>query len=168
MTLMSRKMFFIVAVAIAVSLVATVGRLFVGIPFLPPSGREVVARLSGLPIPVFVSSEDAVDECSPFFCMDYYGRGLIRLDPSPCAKVIDSAKALGWRRYLGRACLRSSPSRAIHVSRVHRKSHHLHSSMLFRASPRVAHCRGGTFTYGSDCPCRPQSNQTQALCGAAL
>ena len=97
MTLMSRKMFFIAAVAIAVSLVATVGRLFVGIPFLPPSGREVVARLSGLPIPVFVSSEDAVDECSPFFCMDYYGRGLIRLDPSPCAKVIDSAKALGWR-----------------------------------------------------------------------
>src|SRR5881409_3461586 len=97
MTLMSRKMFFIVAVAIAVSLVATVGRLFVGIPFLPPSGREVVARLSGLPIPVFVSSEDAVDECSPFFCMDYYGRGLIRLDPSPCAKAIDAAKAQGWR-----------------------------------------------------------------------
>jgi hypothetical protein len=92
-----RKTFLIVAGMIAVSLVATLGRLFVGIPFVPPSGREVVARLSGLPIPVFVESEDAVNECSPFFCMDYYGRGLIRLDSGPCAKAIDAAKKQGWR-----------------------------------------------------------------------
>ena len=97
MGFMRRKTFLIVALAIALSLVATVGRLFVGIPFVPASGREVVARLSGLPIPLFVSSEDAVDECSGFLCMDYYGRGLIRLSPGPCALAIDAAKKQGWR-----------------------------------------------------------------------
>jgi hypothetical protein len=78
-------------------LATVVGRLYVGIPFVPPSGREIVARLSGLPIPIFAQSEDAVEECSGGFCRDYYGRGLVRLDHEACSKAIASAKAHGWQ-----------------------------------------------------------------------
>jgi hypothetical protein len=97
MRLMSRKKLLIIAVVVALGLAIAVGRLYVGIPFVPPSGREIVARLSKLPIPMFVSSEDAVEECSGGFCRDYYGRGLIRLSPAPCAKAVAAAKTQGWR-----------------------------------------------------------------------
>lgn len=78
------------------ALAIAVGRLFVGIPFVPASGREIVSRLSGLPIPVFVRSEDAVEVCSGAFCANYYGRGLIRLSPASCAKAVAAAKSQGW------------------------------------------------------------------------
>jgi hypothetical protein len=85
------------AAFVALVLAIAIGRLFVGIPFVPPSGREIVARLSGLPIPVLARSERAVDECSGLFCMDYYGSGLVRLSPDSCAKAVTAAKAQGWR-----------------------------------------------------------------------
>jgi hypothetical protein len=93
---MSRKRVLIIAVVVVLGPAIAVGRLYVGIPFVPPSGREIVARLSGLPIPVFARSEDAVEECSGGFCRDYYGRGLIRLSPSPCAKAVAAAKTQAW------------------------------------------------------------------------
>src|SRR5579862_4326445 len=77
-------------------LAISIARLYVGIPFVPPSGREIVARLSELPIPMFVRSLDAEDECSGMLCMDYYGRGLIHLSPAPCGKAIAAAKTQGW------------------------------------------------------------------------
>lgn len=94
---MFRKTVLTIAVVVALGLAIPVGRLFVGIPLVPPSGREIVARLSGLPIPVFVRSEGAVEECSGGFCRDYYGRGLIRLNPTSCAKAAAAAKTQGWR-----------------------------------------------------------------------
>jgi len=94
---MLRKVLFGVCVLIALVPAIVVGRLYVGIPFLPPSGREIVARLSGLPIPVLAKSEDAVEECSGGFCRDYYGRGLVQLNPAACTKAIAAAKAQGWR-----------------------------------------------------------------------
>lgn len=95
---MRGKMVLIIAVVVVVlALAIAIGRLYVGIPFVPPSGRQIVARLSGLPIPVFVRSEDAVEDCSGMLCMDYYGRGLIRLAPASCAKAVAAAKARGWR-----------------------------------------------------------------------
>lgn len=93
---MLRKVLFGVYVLIAVVPAIAVGRLYVGIPFVPPSGREIVARLSGLPIPAFAKSEDAVEKCSGGFCRDYYGRGLVQLNPAPCANAIAAAKAQGW------------------------------------------------------------------------
>lgn len=93
---MRRRVLFVACALIALVPAIAVGRLYVGIPFVPPSGREIVARLSGLPIPVFARSEDAVDECSGLFCMDYYGRGLVRLKPAACAKAIAAAKAQAW------------------------------------------------------------------------
>jgi hypothetical protein len=94
---MSRKTILLLAGVVLLTLSVAAGRLFVGIPFVPPSGREIVARLSGLPIPVFVRSEDALEECSGGFCRNYYGRGLIYLNPVPCAKAITIAKSQGWR-----------------------------------------------------------------------
>jgi hypothetical protein len=94
---MPSKAGLIISVVIVSAGAVAVGRLYVGIPFVHPSGREVVARLSGLPIPVFAQSEDAVDACSGIFCKDYYGRGVIRLSPVPCAKAVAAAKAQGWR-----------------------------------------------------------------------
>jgi hypothetical protein len=94
---MFRKTVLTIAVFVSLALAIAVGRLFVGIPFVPPSAREIVARLSGLPIPVLVRSEDAVDECSGFLCMDYYGRGLIRLSPDSCVKAVAAAKTQRWR-----------------------------------------------------------------------
>jgi hypothetical protein len=94
---MFRKTILATAAVLTLTLAIAFGRLFVGIPFVPPSGREIVMRLSGLPIPVFVRSEDAVDECSGMLCMNYYGRGLIRLGPTSCAKAVAVAKTQGWR-----------------------------------------------------------------------
>jgi hypothetical protein len=94
---MLRKVLLAVGVFTALVLAITVARLYVGIPFVPSSGREIVARLSGLPIPVFTRSEDALEECSGGFCRDYYGRGLVRLNPAACAKAIAAAKAQGWQ-----------------------------------------------------------------------
>jgi hypothetical protein len=94
---MPRKTILTIAMVVALGVAIAVGRLFVRIPFVPPSGREIVKRLSGLPIPVFVRSEDAVDECSGMLCMDYYGRGLIRLSPASCASAVAAAKKQGWR-----------------------------------------------------------------------
>ena len=94
---MPRKTILAIAMVVVLGMAIAVGRLFVGIPFVPPSGREIVKRLSGLPIPVFVRSEEAVDECSGMFCKDYYGRGLIRLSPVSCAKAVDAAREQGWR-----------------------------------------------------------------------
>jgi hypothetical protein len=94
---MSRKAILIIATVAALGVAIAVGRLFFGIPFVPPSGREIVKRLSGLPIPLSVHSEEAVDECSGMLCMDYYGRGLIRLSPPSCAKAVTAAKNQGWR-----------------------------------------------------------------------
>jgi len=74
---MLRKVLLAVGVFTALVLAITVARLYVGIPFVPSSGREIVARLSGLPIPVFARSEDALEECSGGFCRDYYGRGWV-------------------------------------------------------------------------------------------
>jgi hypothetical protein len=90
------KPVFVAVGAVMTVLAVGIGRLFIRIPFMPPSGREVVARLSGLPIPMFVETVDALDECSGL-CMDYYGRGLIHLDPEPCHRAIEVAKANGWR-----------------------------------------------------------------------
>jgi len=73
-----------------------VGRLFFGIPFLPPSGREVVARLSGLPIPVFATVLAVAEECAGLLCMDYYANGLVQLEPIACAKAISVAQSRGW------------------------------------------------------------------------
>src|SRR5882762_8124711 len=94
---MSRKTISIIAMVVVLGMVIAVGRLFVGIPLVPPSGREIVKRLSGLPIPVFVSSEEAVDKCSGMFCKDYYGRGLILFSPASCSKAVAAAKGQGWR-----------------------------------------------------------------------
>ena len=93
---MSLKKSLLIATVGALALAILIARLYVGIPFVPPSGREVVARLSGLPIPMFARSLDAVEECSGMFCMDYYGRGLIQLSPAPCGKAIAAAKMQGW------------------------------------------------------------------------
>jgi hypothetical protein len=93
---MSLKKSLVIATVGALALAIPIARLYVGIPFVPPSGREVVARLSGLPIPMFARSLDAVSECSGSFCMDYYGRGLIQLSPAPCGKAIAEAKMRGW------------------------------------------------------------------------
>jgi|SRR6185437_3380231 len=93
---MLRKLLFGACVVIALVPAIAVGCLYVGIPFVPSSGREIVARLSGLPIPVFASSEDAFEKCSGGFCRDYYGRGLVRLESGACAKAIAAAKAKGW------------------------------------------------------------------------
>jgi hypothetical protein len=93
---MSLKKILLIATVGAVGLAIPIARLYVGIPFVPPSGREVVARLSGLPIPMFTRSLDAVEECSGMFCMDYYGRGLIQLSPAPCGKAMAAAKMQGW------------------------------------------------------------------------
>lgn len=73
-----------------------VGRLFIGFPLLPPSGREIVVRLTNLPVPLFAHAEDAVDECSGFFCMDYYARGLVRLDPQSCSEAVALVSNRGW------------------------------------------------------------------------
>jgi hypothetical protein len=94
---MFRKTLLAIGVVIAAVHAIALGRLYVGIPFVPPSGREIVTRLSGLPIPVLAHSEDAVDQCAGMLCMDYYGRGLIRLSPSACSKAIAAAKTRGWR-----------------------------------------------------------------------
>ena len=93
---MSLKQIVMIAAVGALALAILIARLFVGIPLVPPSGREVVARLSGLPIPMFARSLDAVEECSGMFCMDYYGRGLIQLSPATCGKAIAAAKMQGW------------------------------------------------------------------------
>lgn len=90
-----RKRLLIGAVGV-LALAIPVARLYVEIPFVPPSGRAVVARLTELPIPIVVRSLDAVSECSGMFCMDYYGRGLIQLRPLPCRKVVAAAKMQGW------------------------------------------------------------------------
>src|SRR5215470_5182368 len=94
---MSRKWALRVIVIVAFVVAAAVGRLYVGIPFVPASGREIVARLSDLPIPVFAKSEDVVEECSGFVCRDYYGRALVRLSSGPCAKAAAAAKTQDWR-----------------------------------------------------------------------
>jgi hypothetical protein len=93
---MLRKLLLAVAVLVVLVLAIAVGRLYVGIPFVPSSGREIVARLSGLPIPVFARSEDAVEECSGGFCRDYYGRGLVQLSPAACANAVAAARTQGW------------------------------------------------------------------------
>jgi hypothetical protein len=93
---MSVKKFLLITTVGALALAIPFARLYVGVPFVPPSGREVVARLSRLPIPMFARSLDAVEECSGMFCMDYYGRGLIQLSPASCGKAIAAAKMHGW------------------------------------------------------------------------
>ena|ERR1700685_684117 len=94
---MFRKTILAITTIVILALAVSFGRLFVGIPFVPPSGREIVTRLSGLPIPVFVRSEDAEDECSGMLCSNYYGRGLIRLGPASCANAVAGAKRKGWQ-----------------------------------------------------------------------
>src|ERR1700675_4032247 len=93
---MSIKKSLLIASVGALALVILIAHLYVEIPFVPPSGREVVARLTRLPIPMFARSIDAVSECSGMFCTDYYGRGLIQLSPAPCGKAIASAQMQGW------------------------------------------------------------------------
>jgi hypothetical protein len=94
---MSGKKILLIAMAGALPLAIAIGRLFVGIPFVPASGREVVARLSGLPIPVLARSLDAVEECSGMLCREYNGRGLVQLSLDPCQRAISAAKVQGWR-----------------------------------------------------------------------
>jgi hypothetical protein len=94
---MLRKLLTAVAVLVVLVLAIAVGRLYVGIPFVPSSGREIVARLSGLPIPAFARSEGAVEECSGGFCRDYYGRGLVQLSPAACANAVAAARTQGWQ-----------------------------------------------------------------------
>jgi len=93
----AKRLFFVFGCSLVAAIpLLAVGRLFFGIPFLPPSGREVVARLSGLPIPVFATALTVADECFGLFCMDYYAHGLIQLEPTACAKAMSVAQSHGW------------------------------------------------------------------------
>jgi hypothetical protein len=95
---MAKRLPLILASALVITIpLLAIGRLFFGIPFLPLSGREVVARLSGLPIPFFATALSAADECAGLLCMDYYGYGFVQLEPAACAKAINAAHAAGWR-----------------------------------------------------------------------
>jgi|KBSMisStaDraftv2_1062788.scaffolds.fasta_scaffold104729_1 hypothetical protein len=65
----------------------------------PRSGRELVATFSGLPMPLLVQTEEAINRCSGTLCQDYYARALIRLPKEPCSRALTAARNLGYREF---------------------------------------------------------------------
>jgi hypothetical protein len=63
----------------------------------PRSGRELVATVSGLPLPFHVQTEQSTDQCSGMLCQDYYARALIHLSEKPCAQAVAAARSIGYR-----------------------------------------------------------------------
>jgi hypothetical protein len=94
MTKILRKLLLVLGVTLpTVFLVARLYFPLVG----PRSGRELVATLSGLPIPFLVQTEEARDRCSGNLCQDYYARALVRLPKESCARALTAARTLGYR-----------------------------------------------------------------------
>ncbi len=57
----------------------------------PPTAREMLIRLTDLPIPLIVWEGKAWDQCSGFICMDYSARASGRLSRKDCQRALGAA-----------------------------------------------------------------------------
>ena len=75
---------------------AALSRQFVAV-IGPRTPREMLATMSGLPLPLFLSEATGTDECSGLACMNYMMQATSPLSPSACERAIAAAPAAGYK-----------------------------------------------------------------------
>ena len=93
---MVRKGLIFLAIGLLMILGAALSRQFVAIVG-PRSPREMLATMSGLPLPWFLSEATGSAECGGLACMDYTMQASSSLSPSACKRALAAAPGAGYK-----------------------------------------------------------------------
>jgi hypothetical protein len=86
----------LIASAVTIAVGIAIGRQFVPM-FGPRAPREILAELSGLPLPWFLPGATGSDHCDGRLCHDYDARAEAQLSTTTCKRAAARAPELGYR-----------------------------------------------------------------------